>query len=237
MSTERTFARAVPTFLMVLAVSGEPAVAAPPRYAWVFEGQTDGVSLWTSETGSTSLGAVKVSTRFEATLPALLTVLRDIAAYPRWYSDCAQTRVLRAPDKAPSTEVDHRGKVIGTAFDESYRLYFLQHVAVLADRWAIIDNTTRLRPDGGIEIAFRSCDACPYRAPAGARRMAVSGVWQLTPLDARHTEVSYVVDLDLKTDLPNFVLRPRVEEAARKTLLGLGARAARDTLGPGTKQR
>lgn len=218
---------ALPCSFAVLAMTGEPAVAAPPRYAWVFEEQTEGVSLWTSETGSTSLGAVKVSTRFEVPLSPLLAVLRDIAAYPRWYSDCAQTRVLRAPEKVPSIAVDASGKVIGRAFDESYRLYFLQHVAVIADRWAIIENTTRVRPDGAIEVAFGSCDACPYRAPAGARRMAVSGIWQLTPLDARHTEVSYVVDLDLKTDVPNFVLRPRVEEAARKTLLGLGARAAR----------
>lgn len=196
-----------------------------PKYAWVFEGESEHVSLWTSELGRTSLGAMKAATRFRLPAAPLVEVLRDVADYPRWYRDCAQTRVLRGPKAPGPVTLDAKGKFVPGSMHDAFRLFFLQRVSMLSDRWAIIENQTQALSDGSLLISFRTCDDCAYESPAEAVRMALSGEWRLTPIDAGHTLVTYLVDLDLRSDVPNFIVRPKVKDAARATLLALGARA------------
>ena len=194
-------------------------------YTWISDDDSENVSLWTSEMGRTSLGAVKVATRFGLPVAQLVNVLRDLVNYPHWYRDCARTQVLSGPDIAAPIVLDARGKLVPGSIHDAYRMFFLQHVAWLADRWAIIENQTRVLPDGSLLITFRSCDRCSFVAPEGTVRMALSGEWRLTPVDAQHTLVTYIVDLDMKSDMPNFLVRPKVKDAARGTILALGARA------------
>jgi hypothetical protein len=194
-------------------------------YSWTPDDDSEHVSLWTSEVGRTNLGAVKVATRFELPIAPLVNVLRDLVNYPHWYRDCARTRLLSGPAIAAPLVLDAGGKLVPGTIHDAYRMFFLQHVAWLADRWAIIENQTRVLPDGSLLIAFRSCDRCPFLGPEGTVRMALSGEWRLTPVDAQHTLVTYVVDLDMKSDVPNFLVRPKVKDAARETILALGARA------------
>lgn len=198
------------------------ARVAANAYRWEYQDSEDGVATWTSESGKSSLGAVKVMARFALRPEFLVDALRDVPSYPRWYRDCLQVRVLRAPAKVEPVVLDRSGRFVLRAIDERYVLYFLQHAPMLDDRWAIIENTSRIERDGSLQIAFRSLDGYAYRGPEGAVRMRVSGQWGFKPIDLDRTQVSYVVDLDLKTTLPDFLVRPRVRDAARQTLLALG---------------
>ncbi len=195
---------------------------------WQYEGREQGVQMWTREGGRSSLGVVKVATRFALPPQPFLAVLRDIASYPRWYHDCAQTRVLRAPPATAPVRLDPAGRFVPQPLNETYLLFFVQRASMLSDRWAIIENSARVLRNGSLEISFRSRDDYPYRGPQGAVRMGVSGQWLLSPTDRAHTQVSYMVDLDLKASAPDFLVRPRVHDAAVQTLLALGARAARE---------
>lgn len=197
--------------------------AAANSYRWLYEDSADGVATWTSESSKSSLGAVKVMTRFALRPEALVEAMRDVASYPRWYSECLETRVLRSPAKVGPVVLDRNGRFVPRAVDEAYVLFFRQQAAMLDDRWAIIENTSRIGRDGSLQIAFRSLAGYRFRGPKDAVRMDVSGEWVFKPVDRDHTQVSYVVDLDLKTTLPDFLVRPRIRDAARRTLLALGA--------------
>jgi hypothetical protein len=221
----RTWPHLALASLLCAAVASADGNVSSFAHRWEYQGREDGVAIWTSETGSTSLGAFKVVTRFALRPQALVATLRDVARYPRWYQDCAQTRMLRAPRQAEPVVLDRNGKFVVRKVEESYVLFFLQHASMLDDRWAVIENTSRVRVDGSLEVAFRSRDNYPYPAPSGAVRMSVAGEWVLTPVDHDHTQVSYTVDIDLRTTTPNFLVRPKVQDAAKLTLLALGKAA------------
>jgi len=217
---------ALASLLGALATSAATTTAQRPAGGFVLQEREGGVTVWSSPHGRANIGTTKVSTRFALPAVELLRVLRDLRGYPRWYRDCLSTRVLRAPARLEPFELEPNGRFVRRTLDERYRLLFVQHVAWMSDRFAVIENDVRVRADGALEIAFRSVDADHTPGPPGAVRMRLGGTWLLAPLDATHTEVSYVLDLDLATSTPDFLVAPRVRDAARATLLALGDMAA-----------
>jgi ribosome-associated toxin RatA of RatAB toxin-antitoxin module len=57
--------------------------------------------------------------------------------------------------------------------------------------------------------------------------MDLRGYWQLRPLDATRTEVTFMLDVDPKTSVPAFLVDPQLQDVAVETLRGLERQAGK----------
>jgi hypothetical protein len=129
--------------------------------------------------------------------------------------------VLERPPATLPIRLAPDGKFLASGKAESYTLFFLQDVPVVADRWAVIRNKIRFGNDGSLVIEFRSLDQYRYQAPEGTERMRVFGYWILRPLSPTRTRVSFMLDIDPVLSVPAFLVNPILRDVAKDTVAGL----------------
>ncbi len=205
------------TLQLTVAAAAQKAL----RYRWQHADTQDGIVLYTSTVPEHSYDAVKAVVTLEAPPEKVLAILRQIERYPRWYHGCKQTRVLERPPTLATVQLTADGRFIGNAVNESYLLFFLQDAPMLDDRWALVQNTVQVERDGSLAISFRSLDTRPYAAPHSSVRMRLRGQWLLSPLSRTRTRVSFVLDIDPSTDMPTFLVNPKIHQTAVQTLRNL----------------
>jgi hypothetical protein len=144
-----------------------PAAADSVNYRWQHEAESGGVTLFTSDAPDHDFDALRAVSLVPARPETLVAVLRDIEDFPQWYASCGATRVLQRPAALAEVRLRADGKFGPLSAPESYVLFFLQKTPVIANRWAIIRNTLRVRADGTLSIAFSSLERYPYTPPAG----------------------------------------------------------------------
>jgi hypothetical protein len=204
-----------------LIISGSSGSAQKTTYKWSYDKTKDGIALYTADAPRHSYDAVEAVVTLDERPETLVSILRDIPAYPSWYARCAQTRVLERPAKNLSMRFAPTGKFLPSGNSESYTLYFVQDVPVVADRWATIRNKVRFGRDGSLVIEFNSLDQYRYQAPAGAVRMRIFGFWMLTPISTTRTRVAFMIDADPEVSVPDFLVDPVLHDIAIDTLAGL----------------
>jgi hypothetical protein len=209
-----------------LITSGSGASAQYEAYKWSYDKTSEAIALFTSDAPHHSFNAVQAVATLDAGPETLVSILREISAYPSWYGRCAQTRVLERPVAKLPIRLAPDGKFIPSGRAESYTLYFLQDVPVVADRWAAIRNKVRFGRDGSLVIEFRSLDQYSYQAPSGTVRMRVLGYWILRPLSPTRTRVIFVLDIDPVLSVPAFLVNPVLRGVAIDTVAGLRKMAA-----------
>ena len=204
---------------LFMASSG--ASAQYEAYKWSYKKTRDGVQLFTSDAPRHVYDAVQSTVTIDVRPETVISILREIHAYPRWYARCSQTRILERPPAQLPIKLAPDGKFIPTGKAESYTLYFLQDVPVVADRWAIIRNKIRFARDGSLVIEFGSLNKYKYKAPDGTVRMYVFGYWLLTPLSPTRMRISFMMDIDPVLSVPDFMVDPVLHDIAIDTIAGL----------------
>jgi ribosome-associated toxin RatA of RatAB toxin-antitoxin module len=205
-----------------LTISGPGASAQYEAYKWTYDKTSEGIVLFTSDAPHHSYDAVQVSVTLDARPETLISILREIPAYPTWYARCTQTRVLKRPPAELPVQLSPDGrKFLPNGSQESYTLFFLEDVPVVADRWAAIRSKIRFGNDGSLVVEFRSLDNFRYQPPSGTVRMHVFGYWILRPLSPTRIRVTLMIDVDPMLSVPDFLVDPFMHDVAIDTVAGL----------------
>lgn len=216
--------RSVAALVALTTLHVQPSYAQTSAYAWRPRDTDaqDKIRLSTSASPGHRFDAVRASVVLAAPASQLLSVLQAFEHYTLWYYHAAKVRVLRRPERLPAVTVGTDGQLGNVPDVGPWLLHFQQSVPAIADRWALLRCAIRAGKAGSILVEFRSVEPA-YDVP-DAVRMKMHGYWQLKPLTATHTEVTFMIDVDPNTLAPAFLVDPELRDVVVQTLRGLQKR-------------
>jgi hypothetical protein len=188
---------------LMLFVAATTAFAAD-KYQWKLADTEDNCQIYTSEVAGKDYIAAKTSCVIPARIETIGVVLKDIANYPKWMHDCADTKMLKVYDAA----------------NDGFIFWFRQHVTLKTDRDMVLKSTVNLDIKNGKDVIYADLTKeVPYDAGKGYVRMpSFSSVWTLQWVDREHTKVTFMVDPDLGEGLPKFIANPLIKTTPLKSL-------------------
>ena len=207
--------------LLVL-LQTQPAHAQPPVYSWRARDADPNIRLSTSASPRHRFDAVKATAIVSASASHLLAVLQAFEHYPLWYYRASEVRVLQRPQTLPEVAVEPDGKLTRVPSAGPWLLHFRQRIPAIADRWTLLRCGLRAGAHGSVLMEFHSVK--PAYDVEGAVRMELRGYWQLRPLTARQTEVTFMLDVDPNTLAPAFLVDPELRDVVVQTLRQMQAR-------------
>ncbi len=172
--------------MLIFAISSTGVAA--EKYQWKYAGDEDGCRIYTSSVAGKDYIAAKVTCVIAARMDVIGVILRDIAGYPEWMHDSAETRMLKVED------------------DENDVLIFWmhQHVALFKDRDMVLKSRTVCRNEKGqCFIYANSTNEMTHDSGNGYVRMpSFSSLFVLEWMDEKNTRVTFLIDPDLGRGIP-----------------------------------
>jgi hypothetical protein len=172
-----------------------------------------------------SFEAVKGTSVLNVPSRQLLSILQAFEGYTQWYYRAAEVHVLSAPKNVPEVSIAPDGSLTHVPSGGPWLLSFRQRTPPLDDRWTVLHCAFRAGPQGSLLVEFRSVKH-EKTAPEGTVPMDLRGYWQLKPLSATRTEVTFMLDVDPQTSVPAFLVDPQLRDVVVETLRGLLRRAS-----------
>ncbi len=190
--------RVVP-LLVVCAVALDGSARAEE---WARAKSDDGVEVWTRPAPGFGMKEFRAAMHVRTTLGSLVALMEDVPAYPRWFADCKEARVL----KSQGVRDRHVYFLNGAPFpvrDRDMVTHFLVHQ----------DPDTRV-------VIMRLRGEPELIAPTSGRVRVprLEGAWTFTPLGDGIVQVEYQVLSDPGGSLPGWVANMTVADAPWKTL-------------------
>jgi hypothetical protein len=171
---------------------------------WVLKKDQHGVQVQQQSSDAAQAitqGAVEV----EASLDAVVALLEDASACPRWVYDCKQGRVVESASPAQ-------------------RLTYLvmDSPLLLEDRDMYIESTTRYqRQAKTITVALRGKEDYDAGQPGRTRVLDLQGAWTFRETKPGHVSVSYQIASDPQITIAASILNDHMVTSVFQTLNGL----------------
>lgn len=174
------------------------------KYQWKAAGTEDGCQIYVSEVAGKDYIAAKATCDIPAKMEVIGMILRDIAGYPRWMQDCADTKILRVID-------DEKDVFI---------FWFRQSVSFFSDRDMVLKSKTLYLPDKGQSLIYAdSTDEIPFDSGKKYVRMpSFKSLYILEYIEREKTRVTLIIDPDLGKGLPVSVANRSIKSTPLKTL-------------------
>jgi len=168
-----------------------PPCIAENQYQWKYSGAENNCQIYTSTTPGKDYIASKATCIIPARIETIGVILRDIANYPKWMEDCAETKILKVIDDQ----------------NDVFIFWFRQHIPLRIDRDMILKSKVFLDLKNGKDIIYvESTGEMNYDAKKGYVRMPYfKATWTLEWIDREHTRVTFMIDPDLGKGIPKFL--------------------------------
>ncbi|HON59168.1 MAG TPA: START domain-containing protein [Smithella sp.] len=176
--------------LLLLLFFNSPICLAQDKYQWKYSSTENNCQIYTSSVPGKDYIAAKATCVIPARIETIGVILRDIANYPKWMEDCAETKILQIVD-------DEKDEFI---------FWFHQHIPLMTDRDMILKSRVVFNLKNGRDTIFvDSTDEMNYVAGKEYVRMpSFSAIWTLDWVDREHTRVTFMIDPDLGQGIPKF---------------------------------
>jgi hypothetical protein len=200
------FQKSFITIIVIMLFVTATTSFAADKYQWKLVDTENNCQLYTSNVAGKEYIAAKTTCIIPARIETIGMVIKDVANFPKWMEDCAETKILKVYD--PENDL--------------YIFWYHQHVVLKTDRDMVLKS--RVNPDlkqGKITIYADSTNEIPYDAGKGYIRMpSFSSVWTLewVDRDREKTRVTLMIDPDLGAGLPKFIANRFIQTNPYKTL-------------------
>lgn len=186
--------------LLIVATTGFAA----DKYQWKLADTEDNCQIYTSAVPGKEYIAAKTTCLIPARIEVVATVLRDIANYPEWMSDCKETKMLKVADDQ----------------NDVFIFWFRQHVTLLTDRDMVLKSKTVIDMKNGTNLVYAdSTNEIPYDAKQGYVRMpAFYSLYTLQWVDRENTKVTFMIDPDLGPGVPTGIANKTIKSIPYKSL-------------------
>ncbi|PKN51581.1 MAG: hypothetical protein CVU55_11595 [Deltaproteobacteria bacterium HGW-Deltaproteobacteria-13] len=186
--------------LLIVATTGFAA----DKYQWKLADTEDNCQIYTSAVPGKEYIAAKTTCLIPARIEVVATVLRDIANYPEWMSDCKETKMLKVVDDQ----------------NDVFIFWFRQHVTLLTDRDMVLKSKTVIDMKNGTNLVYAdSTNEIPYDAKKGYVRMpAFYSLYTLQWVDRENTKVTFMIDPDLGPGVPTGIANKTIKSIPYKSL-------------------
>jgi hypothetical protein len=178
---------------------------AADKYQWKLVNIENNCQMYTSTVPGKDYIAAKTTCVIPARIETVGVVLKDIANYPKWMEDCAETKMLKVYDAA----------------NDGFIFWFRQHIPLKTDRDMVLKSRVELElNNGGKDTIYADLTKeLPYDAGKGYVRMtSFNSVWTLQWIDREHTRVTFMIDPDLGDGIPKFAANPMIKTTPFKSL-------------------
>lgn len=173
--------------------------------AWELAKKQDGVTVYTRSVKGSNFKEYKAVTSIKASLPSLVAVVEDVAAYPLWIHTCKEGKLLKRINEK-----------------ETYNYTINDAPWPVSDRDAAVHNTiSQNTGDRVITINIRGIpDYIPEKT--GLQRVRkIDGFWRFTPLGDDMVEVLYQVHTEPGGNLPSWLVNSIVVSQPFHTLVNM----------------
>jgi hypothetical protein len=186
--------------LLIVATTGFAA----DKYQWKLVDTEDNCQIYTSAVPGKDYVAAKTTCLIPARIEVVATVLRDIANYPEWMSDCKETKMLKVVDDQ----------------NDVFIFWFRQHVTLLTDRDMVLKSKTVIDMKNGTNLVYAdSTNEIPYDVGKGYVRMpAFYSLYTLQWVDRENTRVTFMIDPDLGPGVPTSIANKTIKSIPYKSL-------------------
>jgi len=165
----------------------------------------DGIVVSTRSVPGWGMKEFRAVMRVQSSLGSIVALMEDVDAYPRWFADCKEARVLKRQGPLERWVCF----VNGTPFP-------------VRDRDIVSHDT--FAQDSATHVVTVRLQGAPDLIPPTPGRVRVprlEGLWTFTPLAGGIVEVVYQVRSDPGGSLPNAVANMTVSKSPWKTLDGM----------------
>jgi hypothetical protein len=147
----------------------------------------------------------KVVTVINTRIEILVSVLRDIPAFPRWMAHCDTSQLLENKN------------------NNHYLFYFVQNLPwPVKDRDMVIQAITASDwGEGWFKVDFNTTHHAARPPTSSIVRMAGSGFFLLEFIDRQHTQVTFSIDADPAGMVPTFVANRIGRKLTYETMLSM----------------
>lgn len=188
---------------IVLCLSLAPLAAQPGE--WKLKKEADGLKVYLRSAGDSNIKEVKIETIFEASLSSIISVLKDVPAYPDWIYKCAKAERLEPAANTSS-------------------LYYceIDFPWPLADRDFIAKSN--LRQDPHTRHVFIEVKSRPSQLPEknGIVRIKTLNIhYEFIPLSANKVQMNYRLHSDPGGALPAWLVNMAVDNGPVNTVKGI----------------
>jgi|GEM_PF-447780 hypothetical protein len=192
------------TLMLLILFLSSSICLAQDKYQWKYAGTENHCQIYTSAVPGKDYIAAKATCIIPARIETIGVILRDIANYPEWMEDCAETKILKTVD-------DEKDEFI---------FWFRQHIPLMTDRDMILKSRVLLNLKNGRDTIFvDSTDEMNYVAGKEYVRMpSFRAVWTLEWVDREHTRVTFMIDPDLGKGIPKLFANLLIKTNPYKSL-------------------
>jgi len=171
--------------------------------SWELAKKQDGVTVYTRSVKGSNFKEYKAVTDIKTSLPSLVAVVEDVAAYPSWIHTCKEGKLLKRINEK-----------------ETYNYTINEAPWPVRDRDAAVHNKISQNPeDRVVTIEIRGI---PQYVPEKTRLQRVNkidGFWRFTPLGGDMVEVLYQVHSEPGGNLPSWLVNSIVVSQPFYTLV------------------
>jgi len=172
---------------------------------WKEANAGDGIVVSTRSVQGWGMKEFRAVMRVQSTLGSVVALMEDVGAYPQWFADCKEARVLK------------------TQGPRERWVCFVNGVPFpVRDREIVSHDTFEQEPATRV-VTIRlhgEPDTIP-RTPGRVRVPRIEGSWTFTPLPGGAVEVVYQVQSDPGGSLPSWIANMTVSKSPWKTLDGM----------------
>lgn len=173
--------------------------------AWKLERETDGLKVYLRDAAGSDIKEIKIETTLNASLDAVVSVLKDVPVYSEWIYKCLEARRLEASTNTSS-------------------LYYckLDFPWPMSDRDFIAKSQLRQDPDS--RTVFIDVNGLPNYKPSkdGIVRITDLSIhYELAPLSAKQVQMTYRLHSDPGGSIPAWLVNLVVDNGPTNTVKGM----------------
>jgi hypothetical protein len=172
---------------------------------WKLERQTEGLKVYLRDAANSDVKEIKIETTLNASLDAVVSVLKDVPVYSDWVYKCLEARRLEASTNTSS-------------------LYYCK----LDFPWPMSDRDfiakSKLRQDPNSRTVYIDVKGLPNYKPAKSEIVRITDLsihYELVPLSAKSVKMSYRLHSDPGGSIPAWLVNMVVDNGPTNTVKGM----------------
>ncbi|NBC07933.1 MAG: hypothetical protein GVY26_12140 [Bacteroidetes bacterium] len=173
--------------------------------AWKLARETDGLKVYLRDAADSDIKEIKIETTLNASLDAVVSVLKDVPVYDEWIYKCLEARRLEASTNTSS-------------------LYYckLDFPWPMSDRDFIAQSQLRQDPDS--RTVYIDVKGLPNYKPAKKGIVRINDLsihYELVPLSAERVQMTYRLHSDPGGSIPAWLVNLVVDNGPTNTVKGM----------------